>query len=497
VGKRGPTPEGFRRIPTWEVAKQPAERPKKPATPKLASQKTLHGLGLVQVPDEEKVRVAIERLGEQIRQRRSYMMAMETCVKCGLCMENCHTFLGTRDPDDSPVGRADLIRKVWKRYFTVQGRLFGKLVGAEDLTLETINKWLAYFYHCTECRRCGHVCPFGIDTCEITMLGRQVLYWLGMVPALHADSDWAIHRLGNNMALTKSGAVDTVEFLMDEIEEERGFRPEFPVDKPDSDIVYVPSSADFMLNPDTLKGAALFFDYIGANWTITSRMIEAGNFGYLSDQYRTQRELVTRLLESAQQLGAKKIVWGECGHGWRAAKQYIRTMADVNPVWHIPIVHIHDEIASYIVTNQLELDPSRITQPVTLHDPCNYARACGHVENMRIIMRACVSDFREMYPNGEKNFCCGGGSGVLFDDEEMYPMRIKFSQKKAEQIRETGVGDGPEPGILCAPCSICKAQFYPMVEEHELNVEVKGLIDLVGKALVFRGKERTNNANKH
>lgn len=493
----GPKPEGFRTIPTWEVAKQPAERPRKPAAPHLATKKTLRELGIVEVPDEHKVQVALERLKEQIKERRSYLLAMESCVKCGLCQENCHTFLGTRDPDDSPVGRADLIRKVWKRYFTVQGRLFGKLVGAEDLTLETLQKWYAYFYHCTECRRCGHVCPFGIDTCEVTMLGRQVLFWLGMIPALHADTDVAILKSGNHMKLTKAGAIDTLEFLSDEIEEERGFRVEFPVDKPDSDIVYVPSSADFMLNPDTLKGAALFFEYIGANWTILSTMTEAGNFGFLSDQYRVQRELYRRLLEGAKQLGAKKIIWGECGHGWRAAKLYMRTMADMNNWWHIPVVHIHDEIATYIATNQLELDPSRISQPATLHDPCNYARACGHTDNMRIIIKACVSDFREMQPNREKNFCCGGGSGVLFDDPEMYPMRIRFSQKKAEQVRATGVADGAEPGILCAPCSICKAQLYPMVDEHELNVEVKGLLDLVGKALVFRGKERTNNAKKN
>ncbi|MCL0101432.1 (Fe-S)-binding protein, partial [Peptococcaceae bacterium] len=50
------------------------------------------------------------------------------------------------------------------------------------------------------------------------------------------------------------------------------------------------------------------------------------------------------------------------------------------------------------------------------------------------------------------------------------------------QVRATGVGENGE-GILVAPCSICKAQFYPMVEEHQLGVEVKGLIDLVGKAL--------------
>lgn len=475
---------------TAELAKGPLQRPETPAAPHRAKPKTLHELGVIEVPDEKKVEAAIRHLDEMRKKVRSFVMAMESCVKCGLCQENCHTFLGTRDPNDSPVGRADLIRKVYKRYFTVQGRLFGSLVGAEDLTLEHLEKWYAYFYHCSECRRCGHVCPFGIDTCEVTMIGRQILYWLGMVPALHAETDAAILRSGNHMGLTKSGIVDTLEFLSDEIEEERGFRVEFPVDKPDSDIVYVPSSADFMLNPETLKGVALFFEYVGANWTISSRMTEAGNFGYLSDQHRIQRELVTRLLEHAVQLGAKKIVWGECGHGWRAAKMYIPTMSDNQASRHIPITHIHDEIASYILTGQLELDPSRNPNPVTLHDPCNYVRACGHADVMRVLIQAACADFREMYPNREKNFCCGGGSGILFDDPEMYRMRVNFSKKKAEQIRATGVTETGN-GILCAPCSICKAQFYPMVEEHELNVSVYGLVDLVGKALVFRGKEKT------
>ena len=98
---------------------------------------------------------------------------------------------------------------------------------------------------------------------------------------------------------------------------------------------------------------------------------------------------------------------------------------------------------------------------------------------MRVIMRAVTSDFVEMTPNRERNFCCGGGSGVLFDDPAMYEYRILASNKKAEQVRET------EAEVLCAPCSICKAQLYPMVKEHKLPVEVVGLIDLVGHALVF------------
>ncbi|SHF07540.1 Fe-S oxidoreductase [Desulfofundulus australicus DSM 11792] len=451
--------------------------------PAKASVEDMRRIHIEPVPDDQKVEKAIQYLDEMRKKFRSFVLAMESCVKCGLCAENCHTYLGTRDPNNIPTNRAELIRKIYRRYFTLEGRWFGKLVGAEDLNLDIIEQWYSYFYQCNECRRCAHVCPFGIDTCEVTMIGRQILHWLGIVPKLHADVGAAMERTGNHTGLTKPAIVDTLEFLSEEIKDEFGVDVEFPVDKEGADIMYVPSSADFLLNPYTLMGAGMFFTYIGANWTIPSTITEAGNFGLLFDQQHTMRHNFTRLLHAAQKLGVKKIVWGECGHGWRAWKMYLPGMADLPIRW--PITHIHDEVAYYIRTNQLKLDPNKIGRPVTLHDPCNYVRACGMAETLRTVIRACVADFREMYPNKENNFCCGGGSAILFDDPEMYQLRIKFSQKKAEQVRATGVGrDGN--GILCAPCSICKAQLYPMVEEHQLGVEVKGLIDLVGMALVWK-----------
>ncbi|WP_027355929.1 sulfate reduction electron transfer complex DsrMKJOP subunit DsrK [Desulfofundulus thermocisternus] len=451
--------------------------------PVKATAEDMRRIHIEPVPDDQKVEKAIQYLDEMRKKFRSFVLAMESCVKCGLCAENCHTYLGTRDPNNIPTNRAELIRKIYRRYFTLEGRWFGKLVGAEDLNLDIIEQWYSYFYQCNECRRCAHVCPFGIDTCEVTMIGRQILHWLGIVPKLHADVGAAMERTGNHTGLTKPAIVDTLEFLSEEIKDEFGVDVEFPVDKEGADIMYVPSSADFLLNPYTLMGAGMFFTYIGANWTIPSTITEAGNFGLLFDQQHTMRHNFTRLLHAAQKLGVKKIVWGECGHGWRAWKMYLPGMADLPIRW--PITHIHDEVAYYIRTNQLKLDPNKIGRPVTLHDPCNYVRACGMAETLRTVIRACVADFREMYPNKENNFCCGGGSAILFDDPEMYQLRIKFSQKKAEQVRATGVGrDGN--GILCAPCSICKAQLYPMVEEHQLGVEVKGLIDLVGMALVWK-----------
>jgi len=451
--------------------------------PAKASVKEMKAIHIDPVPDDQKVEVALKHLDEMRKKFRSFVLAMESCVKCGACAENCHTYLGTKDPNNIPTNRAELIRKIYKRYFTLEGRWFGKLVGAEDLNLDVIEQWYSYFYQCNECRRCAMSCPFGIDTCEVTFVGRQILHWLGMVPKLHANVGAAMEKVGNHTGLPKPSLVDTLEFLSEEIMEEFGAEVNFPVDKPDSDILYIPSSADFLLNPYTLMGAGMFFTYIGANWTIPSTVAEAGNFGLLFDQRFTQRHNVTRLLDAAQKLGIKKIVWGECGHGWRAAKMYIPTLADRPVKW--PIVHLHDETSYYVNTNQLKLDPGKNNHPTTLHDPCNYGRACGMTKQLRDVISASVTDFREMTPNQEKNFCCGGGSAILFDDPEMYDLRIKFSAKKAEQVRATGVGANGD-GYLCAPCSICKAQLYPMVEEHKLGVEVKGLIDLLGKALVWK-----------
>jgi len=54
------------------------------------------------------------------------------------------------------------------------------MAGARELTVEVIKEWFKYFFQCTECRRCAVFCPYGIDTAEFTMLGRDLLLRLGL-----------------------------------------------------------------------------------------------------------------------------------------------------------------------------------------------------------------------------------------------------------------------------------------------------------------------------
>jgi NAD-dependent dihydropyrimidine dehydrogenase PreA subunit len=93
--------------------------------------------------------VAIAKMGDLLSRYRSFQVYLDACVKCGSCTDKCHYFLGTKDPKNMPVGRQDLLRKVYRRYFTFAGKYFPKLVGAEDLTDEVLDDWYNYFHQCS------------------------------------------------------------------------------------------------------------------------------------------------------------------------------------------------------------------------------------------------------------------------------------------------------------------------------------------------------------
>lgn len=66
-------------------------------------------------------------LKERLAKHRSLKLFMDTCVRCGACADKCHFFLGTNDPKNMPVLRAELLRSVYRKDFTTAGRLLGKV----------------------------------------------------------------------------------------------------------------------------------------------------------------------------------------------------------------------------------------------------------------------------------------------------------------------------------------------------------------------------------
>ena len=114
--------------------------------------------------------IFLKGMQDLLSKYRSFKVFMDICVRCGACADKCHFFIGSGDPKNMPVGRAELLRSVYRKYFTTSGKILGKTAGARELTVDVLKELWYYAYQCTECRRCSLYCPYGIDTAEITIM---------------------------------------------------------------------------------------------------------------------------------------------------------------------------------------------------------------------------------------------------------------------------------------------------------------------------------------
>jgi Fe-S oxidoreductase len=428
--------------------------------------------------------IVLEGMAERLKKYRSFKLFMDTCVRCGACADKCHFFIGGGDPKNMPVLRAELLRSIYRKEFTTMGKILGKLNGARELTVDVVKEWFYYFYQCTECRRCSVFCPFGIDTAEITMFARELLGLLGLY------INWAIepvancYRFGNHLAIPPHGMVDTLDFMVDDIEEATGIRVEVPLNKKGAEVLFIPPSGDYVAAPGiyTCMGYMLMFHELGLDYTFSTYASEGGNFGLFTSHEMIKR-LNAKIYAEAKRLGVKWILGGECGHMWRVLHQYMSSK----------VVHIMEFFADLIRHGKLNLDPSRNDHiRVTFHDSCNPARAMGIFEEPRYVLKNVCNNFFEMPENTirEQTFCCGGGAG-LGTDENM-EMRLRGGLPRGNAVKH--VRDKHGVNQLAAMCAIDRATLVTVCDYWAPGVQVTGLTELVANATVFKGeKKRTHN----
>ena len=449
-------------------------------------------------------------MAERLSRYRSFKVFMDTCVRCGACADKCHFFIGSGDPKNMPVLRAELLRAVYRGNFTALGRVLGELAGGRELTEDVIKEWFYYFFQCTECRRCSVFCPYGIDTAEITMMGRELLGLLGLYVNWVIEPVANCFRFGNHLGIQPHGMVDTLEFMVDDIEEATGIRVDLPINKKGAEILFVTPSGDFVADPGvyTCMAYMLLFHELGIDYTWSTYASDGGNFG-LFTSHEAMKRLNAKIYAEARRLGVKWILGGECGHMWRVLHQYMDTMngpADFLEVPRSPVtgtvfeharstkmIHIMEFLADVIRNGKLKLDPSRNDHIwVTFHDSCNPARSMGILEEPRYVLRNVCNHFFEMPENTirEKTFCCGGGAG-LGTDENM-EMRLRGGMPRGSAVRH--VRDLHGVNFLAAMCAIDRATLVTVCDYWAPGVKVTGISELVANAAVFRGeKERTHN----
>ena len=445
--------------------------------------------------------VAVDKLGELVDNSRALRVFLDSCVKCGACTDKCHYYLGTSDPKNMPVARQDLLRSVYRRYYTLAGKYFPSLVGARDMDKSVLDEWYAYFHQCSQCRRCSVYCPYGIDTAEISMAAREIMDTVGVGQKYCNEIIGKAQTIGNNLGLPEPALADTLEGLEEDIEDETGVTVRLPLDEKGADILLVTPSADFFAEPhvDGLMGYAKVFHQAGLSWTISSYASEAANFGMFIGSYDNMQKLALRIREAALELGVKRIVFGECGHAWRVAYNFMNTLAGpfdfLDPNYPLP-QHICEVTYDLLQRGALRMDPSaNDDMVVTFHDSCNIARGSrmgdfegGQFVIPREVIKASCNHFVDMPADtiGEATFCCGGGGGLLTDD--LVELRVKGALPRMEALNQVTEHHGVTH--LAAICAICKSQFSKILPYYGFEMDqVVSIHQLVSNAIRLDGQQ--------
>jgi Fe-S oxidoreductase len=403
---------------------------------------------------------------------------LNSCVHCGLCAESCIYYMVTLDERLTPARKVDIVSSVYRRYQTLTGKIFPSLVNARELNEETAQEMVdLLFGACTLCGRCTSHCSIGVDITYLVKTGRTMLSNMGMVPATLQSTVNAALDSGNNMSIPADEFVDTLKWMEEElIDEVSNPGAVIPIDEPGKRILYTLNPREPKFYPLSIAAMAKIFFAAGESWTLSTKMYDVTNYAYFSGNTEEAGLIAARLWDEMESLKAQTLVLAECGHGSRAfrweAPNYLQKQFPFKVMTSVEC------IANYLREGKIKLDPEKIKDIVTLHDPCNLVRSGGILEEQRYILHQFLPNFKEMTPHGTDNHCCGGGGGQLAMSE-YNERRLKIAGIKADQIRNTGAK------IVVTPCHNCVDQLTQINVSFKLGIQVKTLAEIIADALIL------------
>jgi len=403
----------------------------------------------------------------QSKLNNAMKLYLETCSRCGMCFDACHVYNSMPEAKYIAAYRAEIVRKIYKKYFKLQGKILPFIDETKELTGRALEELNEAAWSCTGCRRCMVYCPFGIDTQMLMSIAKLLLIGSDTEPKiLTMLADSSVQK-GEMIDLFKDNFITALKNIEKDViakwKSEAG-KEVIPTEVSEADMMYVALAGAHSIIP-----VAAILNAAHEKWTLS--FFEAVNFGaFVGDPAKTKL-ILKRIVDEAIKLKVKEVVICECGTAFRIMKQQEHKLP-------FKVSFVEEVIVRYIREGRIKLKSDLFTDPVTYHDPCQIARNGGVIEDPRFIINKLAADFKEMSPDSKYNWCCGGGGGLVALGDETLDFRMKSSKVKAEQIQETGAK------ILTTACENCHTQLSNINDHYKLNVEVKFLSGMVADALV-------------
>lgn len=393
------------------------------------------------------------------------LYSLEICSRCGLCKDACFAYASVPRLEYIPSWRAEVVRKIYRRYFKWSGKLLPYWGEAREMDEEVMKQLNEAAYTCTGCRRCMMYCPFGVDTQAIQSIAKLLLIGNESEPEILSMLADASIEKGKSLDLYKDSFIQGIKNLEKQvIAKWKGESDQIiPLNVEGANILYVALAGAHSIVP-----AASIFNAAKEKWTLS--FFEAVNFGaFVGDPVKTQT-IARRIIDEALRLKVKEVVICECGTAFRVMKHLVGK----HP---FKVSHVLEVIARYLKEGRIRVEKDRIEGLITYHDPCQSARNGGIIEEPRYVLSQLTSHFIEMTPNREYNWCCGGGGGLVALDNEEF--REKTGKVKVDQIRQT------KASIVATGCENCHTQLKFLTDRYKTEVKVEFLTNLAANSLLL------------
>ena len=405
---------------------------------------------------------------------------LSRCVRCGLCLQSCPTYLETGLETESPRGRLYLMRAL-----------------ADDIVMMTPNA-AGHLDQCLQCRNCEAVCPSGVPFGRIMEQTRA-----HVLESRDAPLSWRLRALFLREVIAKSGRMRVFAGAL-RLARESGLQSlaeRLPLVGPRAALAPHITGRPFtargaLARPagatrarvGLLTGCIMPYAYgrvhratvraltrNGCEVSAPAAQVCCGALQAHNGDARTARRLARANIDAFLAERPNTIVVNSAGCG-AAMKEYAELLAD-DPAYRDKArefsARVRD-ISELLADLPFERPSGSVHAIVTLQDSCHLAHAQRITRAPRLILESIPG--LQLVEMGHPDRCCGSAGVYSLTQPEM---SLDLLENKLGDVAHTGAE------VIATSNPGCMAQLEAGIRRSGLTARVVHVVELLDRA--YRG----------